>query len=107
MMWLKEHSKEFESLMFNKNKLHPVELAAITHLRFVIIHPFGDGNGRISRLIMNFILSRKKYPMLDISYENRNSYYNALERSNTKNDERVFLQWFVKQYINYYNRYLK
>lgn len=91
----------------NKNKIHPIELAAITHLKFVTIHPFGDGNGRISRLIMNFILNRKKYPMFDIPYENRNSYYNALERSQTKTEDRVFLQWFVKRYINYYKRYLK
>jgi Fic family protein len=90
----------------NKNKTHPVELAAIAHLKFVTIHPFGDGNGRISRLIMNFILSKKKYPMLDISYEGRNSYYNALERSNTKDNQRIFLQWFVKRYINEHKRYL-
>lgn len=91
----------------NKNKIHPVELAAIAHLNFVTIHPFGDGNGRVSRLIMNFILSRKKYPMLNIPYERRNSYYNALERSQTKNDDRVFLQWFVRRYLNEYKRYLK
>lgn len=91
----------------NKNKLHPVELAAITHLKFVTIHPFGDGNGRISRLIMNFILNRKKYPMLDIPYEGKNSYYNALERSHVKRDDRIFLQWFIKRYIKEYRRYLK
>jgi hypothetical protein len=55
---------------------------------------------------MNFILSKKKYPMLDISYEGRNSYYNALERSNTKDNQRIFLQWVVKQYINEHKRYL-
>lgn len=74
----------------NKNKLHPIELAALTHLKFVTIHPFGDGNGRISRLIMNFILSKKKYPMLDIPYEKRNSYYNALERSQLKKKREYF-----------------
>ncbi|MDE1812911.1 MAG: Fic family protein, partial [Thaumarchaeota archaeon] len=78
----------------NKNKLHPVELAALSHLKFVTIHPFGDGNGRISRLIMNFILNRKKCPMLDIPYEGRNGYYNSLERSQVKKDDRIFLQWF-------------
>ncbi|MDC8451729.1 MAG: Fic family protein [Candidatus Nitrosotalea sp.] len=91
----------------NKNKLHPIELAALTHLKFVTIHPFGDGNGRISRLIMNFILSKKKYPMLDIPYEKRNSYYNALERSQLKKEERIFLQWFIKRYIKEYKRYLR
>src|SRR3989344_9083104 len=62
----------------NKKKLNPVELAALAHLKFVTIHPFGDGNGRTTRLMMNFILNRKNYPMLDIPYEKRNSYYTAL-----------------------------
>lgn len=91
----------------NKNKLHPIELAAIAHLKFVTIHPFGDGNGRISRLIMNFVLAKKKYPMLDIPYEERNSYYNALERSQVKKEDRIFLQWFIKKYIKEHKRYLK
>jgi Fic family protein len=91
----------------NKDKLHAVELAAIAHLKFVTIHPFGDGNGRISRLVMNFILNRKKYPMLDIPYVRRNSYYNALERSQVKKEDRIFLQWFVKRYIREFKRYLK
>jgi Fic family protein len=91
----------------NKNRLHPVEFAALAHLKFVTIHPFGDGNGRISRLAMNFILNKKKYPMLDISYVGRNSYYNALERSQVKKEDRIFLQWFVKRYIKEYKMYLK
>lgn len=91
----------------NKNKVHPVEIAAVAHLKFVTIHPFGDGNGRISRLVMNFILGRKKYPMLDIPYEYRSSYYNALERSQMKKNDRIFLQWFVKRYIKEYKRYLR
>ncbi|MDE1862670.1 MAG: Fic family protein [Thaumarchaeota archaeon] len=89
-----------------KNKLHPVDLAAMAHLKFVTIHPFGDGNGRVSRLIMNFILNKKMHPMLDIPYEGRNSYYNALERSQVKNEERIFLQWFIRRYIKEYRRYL-
>lgn len=91
----------------NKNTLHPVELAALAHLKFVTIHPFGDGNGRISRLITNFILNTKNYPMLDIAYEARNSYYNALERSQIKKVDTTFLMWFVKKYLKEYKRYLK
>jgi Fic family protein len=91
----------------NKNKLHPIELAALAHLKFVTIHPFGDGNGRISRLIMNFTLNKKKHPMLDIPYVGRNSYYNALERSQVKKEDRIFLQWFIKKYIKEYKRYLR
>jgi len=90
----------------NTDKLHPIELAALVHLKLVTIHPFGDGNGRITRLVMNFVLNRKKYPLFDIPYEKRNSYYNALERSQVKKDDKIFLKWFVKRYIKEYNQYL-
>jgi len=73
----------------------------------VTIHPFADGNGRISRLIMNFILNKMGYPMLDIPYEGRSSYYNALERSNLKDEDGIFLQWLMKRYIKEYKRYLR
>ena len=90
----------------NHDKIHPVELAALAHLKLVSIHPFGDGNGRVTRLVMNFVLNIKKYPLFDIEYENRYSYYNALERSQVKKDDKIFLQWFVKRYIKEYKSYL-
>ncbi|MBS3123586.1 Fic family protein [Candidatus Woesearchaeota archaeon] len=92
--------REFFS-WYNKNndKIHPVELAALVHLKFVSIHPFGDGNGRISRLMMNFILQKFNYPLLNISYENRNSYYRALERAQIKNEEQIFIQWLIRRYL--------
>ncbi len=83
----------------NKDKMNPVELAALVHLKFVTIHPFSDGNGRISRLMMNFVLNKNKMPMLDITYANRDSYYTALERAQTKKNELIFLQWFFKKYF--------
>ncbi|MAH49660.1 hypothetical protein CMI37_27805 [Candidatus Pacearchaeota archaeon] len=89
-----------------KNKINPVELAGLVHLKFVTIHPFGDGNGRISRIMMNFILKKHKFPLLDIEYGNRNSYYNALERSQVKGNEGIFLQWFFKKYLKEYKKYL-
>ncbi len=90
----------------NKSKLHPVELASLVHLKFVSIHPFADGNGRISRLMMNFVLKKFNYPMLDIPYEKRAGYYNALERAQIKNEERIFVQWFFRRYVKEYERYL-
>ncbi len=87
-------------------KLHSVELAALVHLRFVTIHPFADGNGRIGRLIMNFVLNRQSFPMLNIQYKNRNSYYNALERSEVKRQDSIFLQWFFKRYVKEHMRYV-
>lgn len=91
----------------NKGILHPVELAALVHLKLVTIHPFADGNGRISRLMMNFILYKHDFPMLNISYEKRGSYYSALERAQVKKDESIFLQWFFKKYLNESSKYLK
>ena len=90
----------------NKDKIHPVELAAEVHLKFVTIHPFGDGNGRISRLMMNFVLNKYNFPLMDILYENRTSYYNALERSQIKNNDNIFIQWFIKRYIKENKKYL-
>ena len=48
----------------NKDKIHPVELAALVHIKLVTIHPFTDGNGRLSRLMMNFVLHRHEFPFL-------------------------------------------
>lgn len=90
----------------NKNKLNPIELAALVHLRFVTIHPFSDGNGRISRLMMNFVLNKHNFPMLDIAYEKRSGYYNALERAQVKKNEIIFLQWFFKRYLKENRKFL-
>jgi Fic family protein len=97
----------FEWYKKEKDKLHPVELAALVHLRFVTIHPFTDGNGRISRLMMNFILKKNRFPMLDIPYEKRTGYYNALERSQIKKEEGIFVQWFFRRYLREFREYLK
>ncbi|HJH32105.1 MAG TPA: Fic family protein [Methanosarcinaceae archaeon] len=90
----------------NKNTMHPVQLAALVHLKLVTIHPFADGNGRISRLMMNFVLYKYGYPMLNIPYEKRNGYYNSLERSQTNQDENKFLQWIFKRYLTEHKQYL-
>jgi len=89
----------------SKQKLHPIELASLAHLKFVTVHPFADGNGRISRLIMNSIVNRNGFPMLNIAYQNRSSYYTALERSQTKRQDQIFMQWFFRRYVKEYRRY--
>lgn len=89
----------------NRNNTHPVKLAALVHLKFVTIHPFADGNGRISRILMNFILNRHHYPLFNITYEKRAGYYNSLERSQTKKEDRIFLQWFFRRYIKEHKNY--
>jgi len=90
----------------NTSKEHPVELAALAHYKFIKVHPFGDGNGRITRLITNFILHKKRFPLMVIEYKNRKSYYKALRKSD-KEGETVFVKYFVRRYLTQYNRYLK
>ncbi|WP_333977930.1 Fic family protein [Acinetobacter colistiniresistens] len=62
------------------HKLHPVERAAKVHADFVGIHPFIDGNGRTSRLLMNLELIKAGYPPSVITVENRLAYYEALDQ---------------------------
>ena len=89
-----------------QTKIHPVELAAKAHYRFVKIHPFGDGNGRITRLIMNLILHKYGYPILVIEYKKRKSYYHALEQADKKT-EWEFLKYIYRRYLKYNKEYLK
>ena len=80
----------------NKLKLHPVELAAVFHHKFVAIHPFADGNGRIARLCMNFILMKSGFPPAIIRTEKRKAYYVALEEAD-KGNSRAFVELIVDE----------
>ncbi len=70
----------------NKKKLHPLILAAYFHSAFETIHPFVDGNGRVGRLLMNLILYKNKYPMVNIPNKKKYKYYKALESSQLNGD---------------------
>ena len=83
-----------------------VDFACMAHYKFVSIHPFGDGNGRISRLIMNYILLKYNYPLLMIKNADRRSYFKSLEKSQLNHDEIHFLKWFMKYYIKENKQYL-
>jgi Fic family protein len=89
-----------------KGEANPVELAALVHLKFVTIHPFSDGNGRIGRLMMNHVLHKHGYPMLNIEYKTRATYYGSLERSQVNKGERPFLTWLFRRYRREHHRFL-
>ena len=64
-----------------EGKLSPVELAALFHYRYIRIHPFEDGNGRIARLMVNFILIRHDYPMIVVRSRKKSEYLEALHQA--------------------------
>ena len=96
-----EKSIEQLTQFVNESTLNPVELAARAHYIFEKIHPFGDGNGRIGRLLMNYILWKKGYPCLIIEYKNRGNYYRALQLP-----EEGFKNYLVRRYISINKKYL-
>ena len=87
-------------------KKNVVEFACMAHYRFVSIHPFGDGNGRISRLIMNYVLLKYNYPLLMIKNTDRRPYFKSLEKSQLDHDEIHFLKWFMKYYVKENKKFL-
>ena len=82
--------KEIKSLLFwyskNKEKLHPLIVSAYFHAGFETVHPFVDGNGRTGRLLMNFILHKNNFPMINILNSTKYKYYEALEFAQIKGD---------------------
>lgn len=74
------------------HKLHPIERAAKVHANFVGIHPFIDGNGRTSSLLMSLELMKAGYPPCVITVENRLAYYEALNQWMASGKTEAFIQ---------------
>lgn len=85
--WLNAEREDSEA-----TGLHPLELAALAHYKFVFIHPFYDGNGRVSRLLMNLVLLQAGYPPVIIDVKDKHDYYQRLQMAND-GDVRPFIRF--------------
>ena len=99
--------KAFYEEVDNKAGLNPIELVAWTHAEFVRIHPFIDGNGRTSRLLMNYQLMLHDFLPVSIDKENRLDYYNALERYAVHKDLNPFADFIAELEEKQLDEYLK
>jgi Fic family protein len=86
--WYQDHNTSFK----------PLVLAAIIHNQFEHIHPFQDGNGRVGRLLLNFILIKNSYPPINIFLEDRNEYYNTLKLFSDSEELKPTLRFLISQY---------
>ena len=90
----------------SKKELHPIELAALLHYKFVRIHPFDDGNGRISRLLMNYVLFKHNLPPVIIKSADKINYLFALNQADA-GDIGAFISYIKKQMIWSFELYIK
>lgn len=104
---LKEKMSEFIEWYNTKaQELHPVERAAMVHIIFVGIHPFIDGNGRTSRLLLNLELMKNGYPPIVIKNANRLEYYAALDKAHTTGENFDFISLVIKETNDMLDRYI-
>src|SRR5690625_3537414 len=82
----------------NKDSTHPVKLAALLHYKVVRIHPFDDGNGRVSRQLLNYVLLKNDFPPIIIKSKKKADYLNALHIADAGNLE-PFIAFIANQLI--------
>lgn len=90
----------------NDINFHPLLTASLFHYKFISIHPFDDGNGRIARILMNLILMQNGFPPVIIKTEKKEEYYRALQAADG-GDENLFTEYIAEQLINSLDLYLK
>jgi Fic family protein len=80
----------------NKKKLHPLVIATYFHVGFELVHPFVDGNGRVGRLLLNFILHKNGYPMVNIPNIQKNRYYSVLNEAQVEGNLRPMVEFIIE-----------
>ncbi len=96
----------YADLTWKSSQLNLIELAAWTHAEFVKIHPFPDGNGRTSRLIMNYQLMANGFAPISIAKENRLDYFNTLESYAIEGNITPFAEMIAELEEQQLDRYL-
>lgn len=84
-----------------KSLTDSLRLSFEAHFELVSIHPFGDGNGRTSRLLMNFIQHIHKLPLGFVFYEDRTEYIAALMQSRNEKSLLAFEEFMASQYLKH------
>ncbi|HEX9060156.1 MAG TPA: Fic family protein, partial [Clostridia bacterium] len=100
-----EMDSMFQWIVKERNQFHPVVFAAQLHKRFVFIHPFKDGNGRIARLIMNTALIQDGYLPAVIPPVLRHEYIELLEKAHK--DDKPFEQFIAERVIESYKEIMR
>lgn len=95
----KELNEFFKWYNSENKKFHALELAALVHLKLISIQPFADGNSRLSRLLMNWVLWKKSYPLIDIPIEDLENYYDVLDKYQIEKKEKPFVNYIKKKYF--------
>lgn len=98
-IYVHDEMEELLKWLDNARKLHPVERAAQFHYRFVSIHPFDDGNGRMSRLLMNLLLMQAGYYPCIIQNAHRRRYLQALEQTDSVKDTSLFVGFVAQELL--------
>lgn len=104
---LSEYMDDFFKWLKETDNLHPVVFASEAHYRLVSIHPFVDGNGRTSRLLMNLILIQHGYPPANIKMTDRPKYLAAIEKAQRENDKDDFYDLIADSVKDSLEIYLK
>ncbi|PIR75650.1 MAG: cell filamentation protein Fic [Candidatus Magasanikbacteria bacterium CG_4_9_14_0_2_um_filter_42_11] len=89
-----------------RKNMHVVELAALIHHKFVYIHPFFDGNGRTSHLLMNLILMQAGFPLSIVLKNDRKKYYRVLAQADKEQYE-PFVRFIAQTVEHSLDLYLK
>jgi len=109
--WLhveEEIDEMFKWMNRNMHKYNPLVMAAIIHHWLVWIHPFSDGNGRVTRLFTNFFFLQKGFPEIVIKIGDRDKYYDALINAD-KGDITNLVDLFsdkIRQTVSVYEEFL-